>query len=160
LASLAAILLMVGYKLAKPSLFKQMYQLGHEQFIPFIITVVAIVSTDLLKGIGIGMVVAVFYILRKNYKNALNLRIDEVDGKPTYYLTLSEEITFLNKASVAKALADIPEDVNLIIDGSNSYSISYDVLENIQEFVNHTSKLKNITVETKGVDAVKVIAGH
>ncbi|PIQ14507.1 MAG: hypothetical protein COW67_13400 [Flavobacteriales bacterium CG18_big_fil_WC_8_21_14_2_50_32_9] len=160
LASLAAILLMVGYKLAKPSLFKQMYQLGHEQFIPFIITVVAIVSTDLLKGIGIGMVVAVFYILRKNYKNALNLRIDEVDGKPTYYLTLSEEITFLNKASVAKALADIPEDVNLIIDGSNSYSISYDVLENIQEFVNHTSKLKNITIETKGVDAVKVIAGH
>ncbi|MBW6482053.1 MAG: SulP family inorganic anion transporter [Vicingaceae bacterium] len=160
LASLAAILLMVGYKLAKPSLFKQMYQLGHEQFIPFIITVVAIVSTDLLKGIGIGMVVAVFYILRKNYKNALNLSIDEIDGKPTYYLTLSEEITFLNKASVAKTLADIPEDVNLIIDGSKSYSISYDVLENIQEFVDFTSKLKNITVETKGIDAVKVITGH
>jgi carbonic anhydrase len=154
LASLAAILLLVGYKLAKPSIFKNMFKLGHEQFIPFIVTVIAIVGTDLLKGIGIGMTVAVFYILRKNYKNALNCKKEVIDGKTKYTLTLSEEVTFLNKASVAKELAKIPEDSTLVIDASKSYTVAYDVLENIQEFVNHTSKLKNIQVETKGIDGV------
>ena len=100
------------------------------------------------------MVVAVFYILRKNYKNALNCKKEVVDGKTKYTLTLSEEVTFLNKASVAKELAKIPEDSTLIIDASKSYAVAYDVLENIQEFVNHTSKLKNIQVETKGIEGV------
>lgn len=154
LASLAAILLLVGYKLAKPSIFRDMFKLGHEQFVPFAITVIAIVGTDLLKGIGIGMVVAVFYILRKNYKNALNCKKEEVDGKTKYTLVLSEEVTFLNKASVAKELAKIPENSILLIDASKSYTVDHDVLENIQEFINHTSKLKNIQVETKGIDSV------
>lgn len=154
LASLAAILLLVGYKLAKPSIFKDIFKLGHEQFIPFIVTVIAIVGTDLLKGIAIGMIVAVFYILRKNYKNALNCKKEEVDGKTKYTLVLSEEVTFLNKASVAKELSKIPEDSILLIDASKSYTVAYDVLENIQEFINHTSKLKNIQVETKGIDSV------
>lgn len=160
LASLAAILLMVGYKLAKPALFKQMYQLGHEQFIPFIITVIAIVTTDLLKGIGVGMAIAIFYILRKNYKNDVNCKKIEQDGKTTYYLVLSEEVTFLNKASITKELDAIPENTHVVIDGSKSYTIAYDVLENIQEFVEHTFKLKNITAETKGLDKVKSISKH
>ena len=154
LASLAAILLLVGYKLAKPSIFKDAFKLGHEQFIPFIVTVVAIVATDMLKGIGIGMLVAFFYILRKNYKNALNCKKETLDGKNKYTLILSEEVTFLNKASVAKELAMIPEDSILVIDATKSYTVAYDVLENIQEFVNHTSKLKNIEVQTKGIDGV------
>mgnify|MGYP002008815402 CR=1 FL=1 len=115
LASLAAILLLVGYKLAKPSIFKAMIKLGHEQYVPFLVTVIAIVTTDLLKGIGIGMVVAVFYILRKNFKNSLNCKKEVVDGKTKYTLTLSEEVTFLNKASVAKELSKIPEDSILVI---------------------------------------------
>lgn len=154
LASLAAILLLVGYKLAKPSIFKAMFKLGHEQYVPFLVTVIAIVTTDLLKGIGIGMVVAVFYILRKNFKNSLNCKKEVVDGKTKYTLTLSEEVTFLNKASVAKELSKIPEDSILVIDATKSYTVAYDVLENIQEFVNHTSKLKNIEVQTKGIDGV------
>lgn len=160
LATLAVILLMVGYKLAKPSMFAQMYKLGFEQFIPFIVTVLAIVSTDLLKGIGIGMVFAVFSILRKNYQNAVNTKKEIIDGKETYCLTLSEEVTFLNKASIARELAGLPDNSNVIIDGSKSYSISYDVLENIQEFINYTSKIKNITVEAKGIVAVKTVSGH
>lgn len=160
LASLAAILLMVGYKLAKPGLFKQMYQLGHEQFVPFVITVVAIVTTDLLKGIGVGMAIAVFYILRKNYKNDIICKKTEKDGKITYHIVLSEEVTFLNKASITKELDAIPENSHVIIDGSKSYTISYDVIENIQEFVEHTFKLRNITAETKGIDKVKSISNH
>lgn len=160
LASLAAILLMVGYKLAKPTLFKQMFQLGHEQFVPFIITVIAIVTTDLLKGIGVGMAIAVFYILRKNYINDVNCKKIEVDGKITYHLVLSEEVTFLNKASITKELDAIPENSHVIIDGSKSYTIAYDVIENIQEFVEHTFKLRNITAETKGIDTVKSISSH
>jgi carbonic anhydrase len=145
LASLAAILLMVGYKLAKPTLFKQIYELGNEQFIPFIITVIAIVTTDLLKGIGIGMAIAIFYILRKNYKNDVNCKKIEQDG---------------NKASITKELDAIPENTHVVIDGSKSFAIAYDVLENIQEFVDYTFKLRNITAETKGLDKVKSISSH
>lgn len=155
LASLAAILLMVGYKLAKPKVFIQMYKLDKLQFIAFIITVVAIVSTDLLKGIFIGMVVAIFYILRRNYLNASNLS-KEIDGdKNVFRLTLAEETTFINKASIAKTLDELPKDSTVIIDGEKSYFIAYDVIENIKEFRDFTSKTKNIKVITKGIKSVK-----
>jgi|GEM_PF-1522126 len=80
LASLACILFVVGYNLAKPSLFKAMYELGWSQFAPFIATVIGILLTDLLKGIGIGMVVAIFFILRSNLKTDYELFYEENDG--------------------------------------------------------------------------------
>jgi MFS superfamily sulfate permease-like transporter len=160
LASLAAILLMVGYKLAKPQVFIQMYKLGKLQFLAFFITVIAIVSTDLLKGIGIGMVVAIFYILRRNYMNAANLTKEIINGEEVYRLILAEETTFLNKASIAKTLSELPENCTVIIDGEKSYFIAYDVLENIQEFAEHVSKLKNIKVITKGIKPVESAGGH
>lgn len=100
LASLAAILLLVGYKLSKISLYQTMYRLGWEQFIPFLITVIAILATDLLKGIGIGMVFAIFFILRKNYRHAyhFNTQKDNNNGQDLITIRLSEEVTFLNKA--------------------------------------------------------------
>lgn len=159
LASLAAILLMVGYKLAKPQLFVQMYKLSRLQFIAFVVTIVAIIATDLLKGIFIGMAVALFYVLRRNYLNPSKLTKQEINGRETYILTLSEETTFLNKASVSKTLNEIPENSTLIINGEKTYFIAYDVLENIQEFVDYTSKLKNIDVTTKGIKEV-VPSGH
>ncbi|MGE0560994.1 MAG: SulP family inorganic anion transporter [Flavobacteriales bacterium] len=152
LASLAAILLMVGYKLAKPQVFIQMYKLDKLQFVAFFITVVAIVSTDLLKGIFIGMIVAIFYVLRRNYLNSSNLIKEKGEKNNVYKLILAEETTFLNKASISKTLDELPENSTIIIDGEKSYYIAYDVLENIQEFTHHTSKLKNITVITKGID--------
>lgn len=159
LAALAGILLMVGYKLSKLSLYKEMYRNGWDQFIPFIVTVVAILGTDLLKGIGVGMLFALFFILRRNYKYAYKYA-KEVNskGEEVTRLTLSEDVTFLNKGSLASALSDLPNNSRVIIDGSKSASIDYDVLEVIQEFKKHTAPFKNITLETINIKEVAVAA--
>ncbi len=148
LASLAAILLMVGYKLAKPSLFKQMYKMGWEQFIPFVATVVGILATDLLKGITIGMLFGIFYTLRHSYRNAYHMKdvITTEDGHEVHHLVLAEEVSFFNKASVIKALDNIPDNAKVIIDCTQSKSIAHDVLELIKNFESN-AKTKNITVE-------------
>jgi carbonic anhydrase len=158
LASLAAILLMVGYKLSKVSLFQTMYRLGFEQFFPFVTTVVAILATDLLKGIGIGMLVAIFFILRKNYKHAYHYKKERAGEKEVTILKLSEEVTFLNKASIQLSLEDVPANTKVIIDGSNSVAIDYDVLEIIEDFRRSTAPERNIEVETRGIKQVEVMA--
>ena len=149
LASLAAILLMVGYKLAKPALFKQMYKQGWEQFIPFVATVVAILLTDLLKGITIGVLFGIFYTLRHSYRNSHHLKelVTTQDGNQVHHLVLAQEVSFFNKASVLKALDVIPENSKVIIDCTYSKSIAYDVIEIIQNY-KINAKTKNITVET------------
>ena len=149
LASLAAILLMVGYKLAKPALFKQMYKQGWEQFIPFTATVVAILLTDLLKGITIGLLFGIFYTLRHSYRNShhiKNIKTTE-EGHEVHHLVLAQEVSFFNKASVMQALNAIPNNSKAIIDCTHSKSIAHDVVEIIQDYkVN--ARTKNITVET------------
>ena len=147
LASLAAILLMVGYKLAKPALFKQMYKLGWEQFVPFTVTVVAILTTDLLKGIMSGMIVGGFFALYHSYRNSYHMKdVTSENGTNVHHFVLAEEVSFFNKASVVKALESIPPNSKVIFDYSNSKSIAYDVVELIKEYeVN--AKTKNITVE-------------
>ena len=149
LASLAAILIMVGYKLAKPALFKQMYQLGWEQFVPFTATVIGILATDLLKGITIGMIFGIFYTLRHSYLNAysMNDAITRDDGFEVHHIVLAEEVSFFNKASIIQALEAIPSNSNVIIDCTNSKSIAYDVAEFIQNY-RRSAQLKNIAVET------------
>lgn len=148
LASLAAILLMVGYKLAKPSLFKKMYSLGWEQFLPFTVTVIAILLTDLLKGIMAGMVVGGFFALLNSYRNShyMHETMDTVEGQKVFHLVLAEEVSFFNKASVIKELDLIPENSKVIIDCSKSVSIDYDVIELIKDYETQ-AKTKNITVE-------------
>ncbi len=149
LASLATILLMVGYKLAKPELFKQMYKQGWEQFIPFVATVVAILLTDLLRGITIGMLFGIFYTLRHSYRNSHHLKdlVTTVEGIQVHHLVLAQEVSFFNKASVLNALDVIPENSKVIIDCTHSKSIAYDVVEIIQNY-KINAKTKNITVET------------
>jgi MFS superfamily sulfate permease-like transporter len=149
LASLAAILLMVGYKLAKPSLFKQMYQLGWEQFIPFTATVIAILATDLLKGITIGLLFGIFYTLRHSFRNSHYMKetITTEEGQEVHQLVLAEEVSFFNKASVIKELDEIPANSKVIIDCTKSKSIAYDVVELIRDYRSN-AKVKNITVET------------
>ena len=159
LASLAAILLMVGYKLSKISLYKTMSKLGWDQFMPFIITIAAILTTDLLKGIGIGMAVAIYFILRKNLKNSYHKKLEVNNGGNVVTITLSEEVTFLNKGSIQKTLDELPENSKVIIDGSRSVNIDYDVLEIIHNYKIHTAVTKNITVETISVKDV-VSMGH
>ena len=153
LATLAAILFVVGYKLAKPALFKQMYKLGWEQFVPFMATVTGILFTDLLKGIGIGMAVAIFYILRNNFRNAFAYDKEELGRSGEHLITLSEETSFLNKGSILQMLKDLPENTKLVIDCTKSKSIHYDVIEIIRDF-QISAKVRNITVEIKSNPAV------
>lgn len=160
LASLAAVLLLVGYKLAKVSLFKEMYKLGWEQFMPFAVTVIAILFTDLLKGIGIGMALAIFYILRKNYRTSYFFHKEDVKEGEQIRIQLSEEVTFLNKASIQLMLEELPEKSNVIIDGSRSVSIDFDVIEIIQNFKKHGAKEKNITIELKNIPEFEGTSGH
>jgi SulP family sulfate permease len=140
---------MVGYKLAKPELFKQMYKLGWEQFVPFVATVLAILLTDLLKGITIGLLFGIFYTLRHSYRNShhLQTRTSTEKGQKVYHLSLAEEVSFFNKASVLKVLEDIPENSKVIIDCTKSKSIAHDVIELIVNYRTN-AKTKNINVET------------
>lgn len=149
LASLAAILIMVGYKLAKPSLFSHMYKLGWEQFAPFIATVAAILLTDLLTGIAIGLVVGIFYTLHHSYRNSHYMKETKTteDGREVHHIVLAEEVSFFNKASILQVLEAIPKNAKVIIDCSNCKSIAYDVVEFIRDYPLH-AKLKNIEVET------------
>ena len=148
LASLAAILIIVGYKLAKPVLFKQMYTLGWEQFAPFVATVIGILTTDLLIGISIGMFFGIFNTLYHSYNNSHYMHdvITTEKGNEVHHIVLAEEVSFFNKASILNTLNDIPLNAKVIIDCSNSKSIAYDVLEIISNYESN-AKTKNITVE-------------
>lgn len=134
LASLAAVLMVVGYKLAKPSLFKEMFRKGYLQFLPFMVTIVAIVFTDLLVGIGIGMAVAIFNILIKNLKNPYVLKETHDATDEHYRIELSEQVTFLNKAQILKQLNAIPNGAEVLIDTSKCVFIEHDVIEIIDDF--------------------------
>lgn len=158
-ATLAAILMMVGYKLSSMSLYKKMYQLGWDQFLPFISTIVGVLLTDLLRGIGIGLVFAIFFILRKNYRNNYKIEQSVEGNNPLVTIKLSEEVTFLNKGSILESLYNIPQNSHLIIDGSNSRSIDYDVLEVIQEFRAFKAIERNIKITTFRIPQVKIM-GH
>lgn len=160
LACLAAVLLMVGYKLAKVSLFKEMYKLGWEQFVPFIVTIVAILFSDLLKGIGVGMVVAVFYILRKNYRTPYFFHKEDMKEGKKVHIRLSEEVSFLNKASIQLMLEELPSDHDVVIDGSHSTNIDYDVQEILHNFKLHGAPAKNIKLELKGFPEFHATSGH
>lgn len=159
LASLAAVLLIVGYKLTKVQLFKEMYKLGWEQFIPFIVTIVAILFTDLLKGISIGMVVSVFFILRNNYKQPYYYMESEFQGKKIITLELPKDVTFLNKGSIKHALEEMPDNATVIIDGSQARNIDLDVLEIINNF-KEGSTFKNIKLQLKSIPDFNASFSH
>lgn len=134
LATLAAILLVVGYKLAKPSLFIKMFKQGQGQFIPFVVTIAGIVLTDLLMGIAMGMVVAIFIVLRNNYRIPYKMKRENLAGKDKIRIVLSEDVTFLNKASIQKSLEQIPDNSFVEIDAKNTHFIHHDVIEIIEDF--------------------------
>ena len=147
LSVLAAILLIVGYKLAKPSLFKTMYNLGWKQFLPFIVTVVGIVFTDLLKGIGLGLAVGIVVILIKSYQNShfLHKEGEDVDdGK--IKMTLAEEVTFFNKGAILKELDRLPEDSYLELDVRKTRYLDNDIIEILEDF-SIKAKERNINIK-------------
>ena len=147
LGVLAAILLVVGYKLAKPSLFIKIYKEGMGQFFPFVVTIVGIVLTDLLMGIGVGIFIAGFIILRNNYKVPFNLKYENLNDKEVLRIVLSEDVSFLNKASLLKTLSKISDGTSVEIDARYSKFIHFDVLEIIENF-KLSSEFRNINVTT------------
>ena len=152
LAALAAVLLVVGYKLAKPNLFKEIYNQGWQQFLPFIVTILGIVFTDLLSGIGMGMAVALFMLLRAHFMNSHFLHIEESDGPGgvnRVRMALAEEVTFLNKGALLKELSMIPDGSVVLIDASKCFHLDHDVLEIIEDF-KATAGRRSLTIETIG----------
>lgn len=150
LACLAAILLMIGYKLASPSVFRHMWNSGKYQMVPFITTVVAVVFTDLLKGVAIGLVVSIFYILRANLKLAYFFQKEQYHEGEAITIKLAQEVSFLNKAAIKQTLNHLPKNSKLVIDAADTFYIDYDVLELIRDFLNIGSKDKNIQVSLVG----------
>ncbi len=143
-AALAAILIFTGYKLAKPALFKEYYKKGWDQFVPFVITIVAILLTDLLIGVMIGIGVGLFFVMRSNFHSAVFVVHD--DNK--YLFRLRKDVSFLNKPIIKNKLEEVPENSSVLIDASRADFIDRDIVEVIEDFMIH-APLKNIYVEIK-----------
>lgn len=150
LAALAAILLLTGYKLAKPALFKKWWASGIYQFIPFIVTIGAIVFTDLLTGVALGMVISIFFILRENLKSPYFFERKEHHSGDIIHLNLAQEVSFLNKAAIKLTLEHLPENSYVIIDATETLYIDHDVLELIKEFQSTKIADRNIRLELVG----------
>jgi MFS superfamily sulfate permease-like transporter len=147
LSVLAAILLIVGYKLAKPALFKQMYDLGWKQFIPFTVTVLGIVFIDLLYGIGLGLAVGIVVILIKSFQNSHFLhKEDKSNGVQKMKMTLAEEVTFFNKGAILKELDALPIDSYLELDVRKTRYLDNDIIEILEDFA-FKAKERNIDIK-------------
>jgi MFS superfamily sulfate permease-like transporter len=144
LSALAGILIYTGFKLAKPSIFQQFYGKGAKQFVPFVVTILAILFTDLLIGILIGCVTGLFFVMRSNFKSAVFV----VHDQNNYLFRLRKDVSFLNKPIIRSKLEQVPEDCNVLIDATRADFIDGDVIEVIEDFMKH-APLKNIKVELK-----------
>lgn len=145
LSVLAAVLFIVGYKLAKPQLFVTIYKQGWKQFVPFIVTILGIVFTDLLIGIGLGLAVGIIVILIKSFQNSHFLHIeDNTNGSKKMKITMAEEVTFINKGAILKELEQIAPDTSLEIDVRKTRFLDYDIIEILEDF---SLKAKNRNIE-------------
>ncbi|BDB51949.1 SulP family inorganic anion transporter [Flavobacterium ammonificans] len=150
LATLAAVLLLVGYKLAKPATFIHFWKKGKYQFIPFIATLIAVVFTDLLKGVVLGMIISVIFVLKGNLKRAYVFRKEEYIDGDVIHIDLAQEVSFLNKADIKETLKNIPNNSKVIIDASDTVYIAHDILDLIHEFKTIRAKENSINVQIKG----------
>lgn len=150
LATLSAVLILVGYKLAKPATVLHFWHKGKYQFIPFIATLLAVVFTDLLKGVALGMIISIIFVLRGNLKRAYNFRKDEYAEGDVIHIDLAQEVSFLNKAAIKYTLNEIPSNSKVVIDASDTVYIAHDVLDLIQEFTEFKAKEMNIKVKLVG----------
>ena len=150
LATLAAVLLLVGYKLAKPAIIIHFWKKGKYQFVPFIATLVAVVFTDLLKGVLLGLIISIIFILKGNMKRAYNFRKENYIDGDIIHIDLAQEVSFLNKAAIKITLAEIPDNSKVVINATDTVYIAHDVLDLIKEFKNIQSKDKNIKVNLNG----------
>lgn len=150
LATLAAVLLMVGYKLAKPATIKHFWEKGKYQFVPFIATLLAVVFLDLLKGVALGMIISIFFVLKGNLQRAYYFRKEEYEDGDIIHIDLAQEVSFLNKAAIKMTLNNLPEDSSVVINASDTVYIAHDVIDLIKEFKHINAPEKNIEVSLIG----------
>ncbi len=150
LATLATILILVGYKLAKPATFIHFWEKGKYQFIPFVATLVFVVATDLLKGVALGIVISVIFVLRGNLKRAYSFKKEEYEDGDVIHIDLAQEVSFLNKAAIKLTLNSIPENSKVIINAHDTVYIAHDILDLIKEFKETRAVDQNIKVKLKG----------
>lgn len=158
-ASLSAILIVTGYNLAKPKLFRNMWSLGWKQFLPFLLTIIVILLTDLLIGVSIGLLLSIYFIIRNNFKEEYKISKRVLNGIESEYIKLNSNVTFLNKVSLRKILDEVAEYSVLTIDGSDCNFIDYDILEIISEFENKAHD-RHIELHLIGIEKVNVTAIH
>ena len=144
LSALAAILIYTGYKLAKISLFTEFFEKGWNQFIPFVATIIAILFSDLLVGILLGIVVSLLFLVYSNFRSSISVVID----KNNYLFRLRKDVSFLNKPILKTKLEHLPENAYVLIDATQADFIDIDIIDVINEFKQHAG-LKNIQVEIK-----------
>jgi MFS superfamily sulfate permease-like transporter len=141
LSAIAAILIITGYKIARINLFKEMYKKGFNQFIPFFVTIIAILFSNLLFGIAVGIIVSVIFIIRGNFKSAILM----IQDNNQYLIRFRKDITFLNKAIIKQKLESLPDNSYVLIDIKKADFIDKDVIDEINDFLCHVH-LKNISV--------------
>ncbi|HMT95660.1 MAG TPA: SulP family inorganic anion transporter [Ferruginibacter sp.] len=158
-ASLAAILIITGYNLTKPKLYRNMWSLGWKQFLPFMLTIIIILATDLLIGVSIGLLLSTYFIVRNNFKAEYKITKRVLNGIETEYIKLNSNVTFLNKVSLRKSLDEVAEYSKLTIDGSDCNFIDYDILEIISEYEAKAHN-RHIELHLIGIEKVNVTAIH
>jgi MFS superfamily sulfate permease-like transporter len=145
-ASLAAILILTGYKLTKLELFTQLYKRGVDQFLPFVVTIVVMLLSDLLKGVGAGLLVSVIFIIRANIRASFDIIEEKIDGRTTYLVKLPQHITFFNKGYLIRYLNTVKHDSIIIIDGTVNKTTDKDVQDVLRDFADN-AKEKNIRIQ-------------
>ena len=150
LATLATVLILVGYKLAKPATFLHFWEKGKYQFVPFIATLVFVVATDLLKGVALGIIISIIFVLRGNLKRAYSFKKEQYEDGDVIHIDLAQEVSFLNKAAIKLTLNEIPENSKVIINAHDTEYIAHDVLDLIREFKETRAIDENIKVKLKG----------
>jgi MFS superfamily sulfate permease-like transporter len=158
LAALAAVLLVTGFKLTTPALWKSAWHLGTSHFVPFVVTIVAILFTDLLKGIAVGLVVGIGYIIAEHMRRPVLTKVSPPGAVLTRY-TLPDQVTFLSKASLMKVLEEIPSGTRVEIDGRKTSRFDYDALEALLAF-RETARAKNIDYRLVGIPETDLTPAH
>jgi MFS superfamily sulfate permease-like transporter len=158
-ASLSAILIITGYNLTKPKLYRNMWSLGWKQFLPFILTILVILFTDLLIGVSIGLLMSIYFIISNNFKTEYDITKTRQHATDVFTIKLNSNVTFLNKVNLKKALDQIPAYSVLTIDGSNCHFIDYDILEIVSEYANKAHD-RHIELHLNGIEKVNVTAVH
>lgn len=151
LASLASLLILVGYKLARIDIFRKMYLEGQDQFVPFIVTILGIILTDLLVGIALGWIVGIAYVIYTNNQSAMSV----VRDKETVLIWFRKDISFLNKARLKEELAALQAGDTVFIDGARAHFIDHDIYTTLKEF-RKDAPLRGIQVDFKGITRRKI----